>query len=162
MYLLAAEAAAELSTGVGDAMLLKAFAHIETLHARARNSVSPAAAQPKWDANRFSTKQKLIDAIFYERLFELSGEGHEWFDERRKGAEFFIRNFSTPMNAFNQQPGERDLVTGKDVWQFLYQQRVYPVTVPEMLKHMLHAFPLEEIRNNNGISEADQNPYIVK
>jgi hypothetical protein len=162
IYLLAAEAAAELSTGIGDAMWLKAFGHIETIHARARNSVTPAASQPVWAANRFPTKQALIDAIFYERLFELSGEGHEWFDERRKGADFFIRNFSVPMNAFNQTPGERNTVTNLDVWQFLYQQKVYPTTVTEMRKHLLHAFPIDEIRNNNGIEESDQNPYIVK
>jgi starch-binding outer membrane protein, SusD/RagB family len=162
MYLMAAEAAAELSTGVGDAMWNKAFGHIETLHARARNSVTPAATQPKWEANRFTTKQQLVDAVFYERLFELSGEGHEWFDERRKGADFFIRNFSNPINAFNQTPSERNTATNLDVWQFLYQQRVYPNTVTEMRKHLLHAFPIDEIRNNNGIAESDQNPYIVK
>ncbi len=162
MYLLAAEAAAELSNGVGDAMWTKAFAHIETIHSRARNSVMPAATQPKWQANRFTTKRQLVDAVFYERLFELSGEGHEWFDERRKGAEFFIRNFSVPINTFLQQPGERDPATGKDVWQFLYQQRVYPTDIAEMRKHLLHAFPLNEIRNNNGIGEEDQNLYIVK
>lgn len=162
MYLLAAESAAELSVGVGDAMWTKAFTHIETLHARARNSVTPAATQPKWEVNRFTTKQQLVDAIFYERLFELSGEGHEWFDERRKGAQFFIRNFSEPMNAFLQTPSERDTKTDLDVWQFLYQNHVYPTTIDEMKKHMLHAFPIEEIRNNNGISESDQNLYIVK
>ena len=162
MFLMAAEAAAELSSGVGDAMWAKAFAHIETLHARARNSVTPAAAQPKWEANRFSNKQDLIDAIFYERLFELSGEGHEWFDERRKGAQFFIRNFSAKINAFNQTPSERNTANNLDVWQFLYQQRVYPTDVTEMKKHLLNAFPIDEIRNNNGIGDADQNPFIVK
>ena len=162
IYLLAAEAAAELSNGVGDAMWTKAYTHIETLHTRARNTVTPAAPQPKWESNRFTNEQALIDAIFYERLFELGGEGHEWFDERRKGAEFFIRNFSVPINAFLQTPSERDTKTDLDVWQFLYQQRVYPTNVDEMRKHLLHAFPIDEIRNNNGINEEDQNPYIVK
>jgi hypothetical protein len=162
MYLLAAEAAAELSNGVGDAMWVKAFEHIETLHARARNSVTPAATQPKWVANRFTTRQQLIDAVFYERLYELSGEGHEWFDERRKGAEFFIRNFSAPMNAFLQTPSERNTATNLDVWQFLYQRHIYPDNIAEMRKHLLHAFPIDEIRDNNGIGEEDQNLYIVK
>jgi hypothetical protein len=92
----------------------------------------------------------------------LSGEGHEWFDERRKGADFFIRNFSVPMNAFLQTPSERNTTTNLDVWQFLYQQKVYPTTVNEMRKHLLHAFPIDEIRNNNGIEESDQNLYILK
>ena len=162
MYLMAAEAATEMSSGVGDAMWNKAFAHIETLHARARNSVTPAAIQPKWESNRFSSKQQLIDAVFYERLFELSGEGHEWFDERRKGAEFFIRNFSVPMNAFLQEPAQRNTTTNIDAWDLMYQKHVYPTTKDEMLKRMLIPFPITEIMNNNGIEESDQNKYYFQ
>ena len=39
VYLIAAEAAANLSAGTGDANWQKAMGYVETIHARARHSV---------------------------------------------------------------------------------------------------------------------------
>ena len=167
IYLMAAEAAAELSVGPGDLYWQKAFDYIEVIHRRARQSVIPEAEQPRWESDRFQAepdpKQALIDALMFERFYELHGEGHEWFDIRRKGADFLIRNLTHPLNEFNQQPSQQpasDEMVG--FWQVSYLSHIYPETPDEIRRRLLCAFPADEIRVNQSISEADQNPYYVE
>lgn len=166
MYLTAAEAAAELSQAPGDAMWQKAFSHIETIHQRARNSTGGTPAeQPRWENDRFTSKEELIAAIVYERFYEMCGEGHEWFDLRRRGAQFMIDNFSIPMNEFLQQPEQLYPDSPNDNFtNFMYfsASHAYPTTKAEMLKHLLCPFPEAEIRNNSAIDYSDQNPYYVR
>lgn len=162
MYLLAAEAAAELSAGPGDAMWNRAFAHVETIHDRARRSVTPAAAYPQWTTGQFSSKQELIDAIFYERIYEFLGEGQEWFDVRRKGAAFMIRNLNKPMNDFNRLPTEGPGYDNANtpVWQkgyaaMYYLGYEYPETVESLRNRLLCALSEEFVNTNPGIDPAD-------
>lgn len=167
VYLMAAEAAASLSNGIGDANWQKAFNYIEVLHSRARNSVSPAALQPKWEANRFATKDELITAIFYERLFELGGEGHEWFDVRRRGANFFINNVNKPINYFlDNTPSETTKLTSTAKYtpkESLYYvpvgKNVFTESVADMLRSLLCAFPQNAILLNPAVTPEDQNKY---
>ena len=169
LFLIAAEAAASLSGGVGDAYWEKAFSYIEVLHKRARRSVaegSPEAAYPKWEKGRFSTKEELVSAIFWERIYEMHGEGHEFYDMRRRGARWLIDNVTVPINAFLQQPEQgpdlRDPKEGSGYWQTSYFSRVFPTTVPEVRKSLLIAFPDSEIQKNAAIDYDDQNPYVIR
>jgi hypothetical protein len=74
-----------------------------------------------------------------ERQFELLGEGHAWYDTRRRGYEYFLEEVVETHN--NQpNPGNRDYI--------------YPVIV----KNMLMPIPSNEINSNQAISQADQNP----
>lgn len=167
VYLMAAEAAASLSTGMGDVNWQKAFGYIEVLHNRARNSVSPAASQPKWEANRFTTKDELISAIFYERAFELGGEGHEWFDFRRRGANFAIDNVNKPINYFmDNTPSETTKLTAtasftpkESMYYVPVGTKVFTESQSDMLKSLLCAFPQNAILLNPTLTMADQNKY---
>lgn len=170
VFLMAAEAAAELSNGVGDANWSKAMGYIEVIHRRARLSTPDGseAPQPKWEANRFASKQDLVDAIFWERLYELTGEGHEWFDERRKGTAFFARNVIAPLNTFlayyencnnnsTLPPNHPNTYRGR-----MYGNRTFPTTSEELRYRMLCGFPVGEIDRNEAISHNDQNRYIIQ
>ena len=78
MYLISAEAAARLSGGEGDQYWQTALARIETLHSRARKSTDGAeAAFPTWKDRTFSGKDELVNAIIWERSYEMCGEGHD-------------------------------------------------------------------------------------
>jgi hypothetical protein len=130
--------------------------------------VSPAAAQPKWQANRFTTKDELISAIFYERAFELGGEGHEWFDFRRRGAGFAINNVTKPLNSFlDSTPSERTSLSAtatytpkESLYYVLVGTKVFLETPSDMLKSLLCAFPRNAIALNPGLTDADQNKYF--
>ncbi len=169
VYLDAAEACAGLSKAVGDDYWQKCFDYIEVLHKRARHSVKsgPDSAQPKWEAGRFADKKELVSALYWERVFELHGEVHDWFDMRRRGAQWTIDNLCKPMNDFLQEPEQGpdagvpdDGTTG--YWTILYRKQLYPTTVDEVLKGLLCAFPDSEIRANTAISYENQNPYFIK
>ena len=96
VYLNAAEAAAF----IGDEE--KAYKYMEVLHARARNTKA-GAKQPKWTPGQYPTRDSLMTAIFWERMFELCGEaGHEWFDTHRFGARWLVENIAKPKNVFLQ------------------------------------------------------------
>jgi hypothetical protein len=163
IYLMAAEAAAELSNGPGDANWIKAMGYIEDIHRRARFSTTDGieAPQPRWESNRFLDKQELLDAIFWERIYEFTGEGHEWFDERRKGMEFFIRNVTKPFNAFLNQV-EQASGGNSGYRSRMYGNRNMPETPEQMRAGMLCGFPQQEIELNNNIGPEDQNRFIIQ
>ena len=169
IYLVAAEACAGLSTAVGDDWWNKSFEYVEEVHKRARrsNDSGPEASAPKWEAGRFASKEELVSALYWERVFELHGELHDWFDMRRRGAKWTIDNLCRPMNEFLQEP-EQGPGLGDDVdrdtgyWKTLYHGHVYETDVQRVLKGLLCAFPDDEIRNNSAIDYSDQNPYFVK
>lgn len=165
MYLIAAEASAELSTSVGDKYWTDALDYIEKLHERARNT-KIGATQPIWEEGRFSTKEELTTGIFWERVYEMGGELHEWFDMRRRGAQWVIDHITTPFNAFLQEPAQgrslTDAKEGYSYWEATYFSRVFPTTTGPILNGLLCAFPEQEILNNSAIGPEDQNKYIVR
>lgn len=98
VYLNAAEAAAYL----GNHDLAKKY--IEVIHARARHSVPDGevdSKQPSWAGRSFSSDDELLRAIFWERMFELCGEGHEFTDTHRFGAKWISEELAKPINAFH-------------------------------------------------------------
>lgn len=163
IYLLAAEAAAELSNGPGDAYWTAAMNYMEVIHRRARFSTPDGteAPLPRWTANQFGSQQDLLDAIFWERIFELYGEGHEWYEVRRKGSAFWARNVIEPLNAFLALPeNNHNHVMGYR--RNMFGDRTFPTTPEQLRYRRLHPFPNQEIARNNALTPADQNRFIVQ
>lgn len=161
IYLIRAEAAAMLSDGPGDMLWDEAFDLIEILHARARASFDPrtetaprSVTFPRWDPDSFTSKEELRDAIVWERLIELTGECHEWFDTHRYGATWLRDNIALPKNAFTE------LECNEDFYMYAVQMlRPHPETVQDIRKGLLCAFPEPEIRQNTSLTAADQNDF---
>ena len=171
MYLVAAEAAASLSTAPGDAYWQKALANIEVLHNRARHSVDEGeAAYPTWEGRHFAGKEELISEIFWERWYELSCEGHEFFDMRRRGAKFVIDNLIKPVNAFLQEPEQNgqhpdrlaSTISTSGYWQNSWNSTLMSEDVQEIRKGLLCAYPFSELLYNSDLTEADQNDFYTK
>ena len=164
MYLIAAEAAASLSSAKDDAYWQKAMEHMEVIHARARKSV--AEGQPEADYPRMSdwncqTKEDLISAIMWERVFELHGEMHEIFDTHRRGAKFMSDWLCKPVNEYLKMPEQVWNNSGKNKSYFetAFQGYYLPEDYQQLRKSVLYAFPEHEFRNNAAIDYEDQNDF---
>lgn len=117
-----------------------AYNYVNLVLTRARNSVTPAAAQPaNWSG---LTQNEFRIKIMKERQFELLGEGQDWFDTRRRGYQFFLDNLIIPHNTYSP-----NLTSGGVDY-------IYPISV----KNMLLPIPAIELNSNNAMSPADQNP----
>lgn len=163
VYLNAAEACAYL----GDKGA--AVGYVNELLKRARGGSS---AQPEdLDAADFNTNEELITRIFWERCFELGGEGHEYYDTHRFGATWLSENIAKPHNAFLYLPEQDDFsASGKTVdgyrtthfGQPKYgEHQIYPETVSDVRKGLICAFPRDELTYNTALSPSDQNPSEV-
>ncbi len=161
MYLNAAEAAAFIGEEA------KAYGYIGILHDRARRTKS-GAGQPQWTSGQFDSKEKLMTAIFWERMFELCGEaGHEWFDTHRFGATWLVKNISEPKNVFLNLKEQSDETTygykmgnaSMTYKDFYYGTDFSYIEDPEEArKGLLLAFPSREQYYNNKI-ESIKNDY---
>ena len=162
MYLIAAEAAASLSAGPGDAYWQKAMDHMEVIHARARKSV--AEGQPEADYPRMSdwncqTREELISAIMWERVFEMHGENHEVFDTHRRGAKWMSEWLAKPINAFLKMPEQVYGGAEKNYFFRAYHNRYLPEDYDLLRKSVVFSFPEHEFRNNGAIDYEDQNDF---
>lgn len=155
VYLNAAEAAAEL--GLKE----KACSYIEVLHARARGSVpegEPESLMPKWN----SVPTDLRVAIFWERMFEQLGEGHEYDNVHRWGATWMSENITKPKNEFNRRKEQEAFWWGGYVYPHDKTTREpyqYPEDPQDLRKSLLYAYPNSELNYNNSLSSKDQNPF---
>ena len=173
MHLTAAEAAACLCEDPYDEWGEKAHARVEEVHARARASVpdgQPESAYPTWADTDFTTaktmsaRDSLIHAVIWEREFELSGEGHEFFDTHRHGATFLLHHVSIPLNEFLMLPEQQDYLDsdGKKVsgvHSVYYKGRLYPDNASDLRRSMICSFPRLEIQYNKELSEDDKNDF---
>lgn len=160
VYLNAAEAAA----AVGNTQ--KAMDYIGVLHARARRSVADGqqpSAMPDWTGRTFSSQEELLTAIFWERIFELYGEGHEWNETHRHGAQWIVDNICIPKNAFiNDRYENRYIVDETDSCIYPKGFR-YTTDATQTRKGLLASFPYNETLYNKAISSVeDQNDFFVK
>ncbi len=170
VYLIAAEAAANLSAAPGDAWWNKAFANIEVVHKRARHSVpdgQPDSEYPKWEPYRFMTDanpvQSLINGIFWERVFELYSEGHEYWDTHRMGATWLADNIAAPLTAFLLLPEqqydniEKSAPNDRNYTLMHYGSNTPPFhTDPADLRgSLILEFPQQEVVSNHGVSQED-------
>ena len=156
MYLNAAEAAAEL----GD--YDKVYKYMEVIHARARRSVPDGEAEsvaPKWTVGDYSTKEEYRTAIFWERIYELYGEGHEWDETHRHGAQWLVDNISIPNNAFLALKEQNKWYSSGYLYPRTYQVFEYVTDVQTARKGLLYGYPNQEITYNTSLSNVDQNDY---
>lgn len=173
MYLTAAEAAACLCSDPYDTWGEEAQELVEVIHARARRSVpdgQPDSEYPTWKNTDFSAattmspRDSLIHAVVWEREFELSGEGHEFFDTHRHGATFLLQHVAIPMNSFLMRAEQQDYFNadGKNtsgIHTFYYKGRLYPDNASDLRRSMICSFPKHEIQYNRAISENDKNDF---
>jgi len=179
MYLIVAEASAQLCASKGDANWTEAMENIEVIHKRARTKVAgdggTGYSQPKWEADKFDGEsdpvQALRDAIFWEREYEMPFEGHEYFDTHRHGAKWLSRMIARPHEEFLQHPYQKYSSTyseTKDMSAYTAASYVnrffadnnfkYP-SEGDLRKSLRMSFPYDEIVNNLAIDQNDQNKY---
>lgn len=117
----------------------EAYQYVNEVLDRARN-VGGGAGAMEPAAYRELSQAEFRERIRAERLFELLGEGHAWFDTRRFGYEYLLNEVIIP---HNEQP---NFDNSKD---YLY---------PEDPKNLLLPIPLSELSGNGAVDVNDQNP----
>ena len=161
LYLIAAEAAASLSAAPGDAWADKAVSMVNILRDRARHSVdSGASSTPAdWSTADFADKDGLVNAVMWERVIEMMGEGHEWFDTHRRGAAWLRDNIARPANEFYM--GHLPDFNAYVEYHYpgaIAKGRVFPEDITDLRKGLLCAYPESELRLNT--SESKQNDFF--
>lgn len=165
VILYAAEAAASLSSSVGDENWQKAEGYLEMIYARARHSVAAGKADAKYpnvsDWGNLTTSQELVNAIMWERMFELAGENHEFYDTHRRGAKWLSEFIAKPLNAFNALPEQnyKSKDTDKTFFAQHYGEYVFEEDYQKLRKAVVLAYPDKDIRNNTALTEADVNDF---
>lgn len=165
ILLLAAECAAVLDKPQ------EAVDYVNQVLTRARKSTSISQAYPhtydgvsealtpaNWNVADYGDKNKLIKEILMERIFELEHEQHDWFDNRRRGAQFMIDNFIKPINEFNNQNANY----GYMHTTYMQQGRQYSTELKKVRAALLCAFPDTELRYNTSIGYENQNDFIIQ
>lgn len=160
VLLMAAEAAASLSNAPGDENWDKAVDYMNILLERARKSVDEGeAAEPAaWTSASFTSKEELIDAIMWERFYETNGEFQEWFESHRRGAAWLKRNVCAPLLKFLSKDSEAAFKKQS----FNDNTESLERSVSDLRASLLLAFPVQELRRNSSLSEADQNDFYIQ
>ncbi len=118
----------------------KAFSYVNKVLARARTVANGYTKYPAdWSIKECPDKKTFRARIMKEREFELNGEGHEWFDMRRRGLRPFIEQVKHHNRAvkFYKSNG------GGSAGDFIYH---HPET------QMLMPIPLSETSANSLIN----------
>ena len=158
MYFIAAEACARTSsTGrLGDA-----YDYIEVIHARSRASVDEGEADvPRWTKGEHGYGEELITAIFWEKMYEMCGEGHEWFDTHRFGGKWIVKNIYYPSHDFLMLPEQNSKNANGQSYNILWwYDKGYklPLTVENARATLLCEYPEHELIYNTALSYDDQN-----
>ncbi len=156
IYLIAAEASAMLEKSGRNGE--DAYGYIEKLHARARGELDANAVQsesPKWERGQFASKEELVNAIFWESIFETHGEGREWFNSHRQGATWLLENVYEPMHQFLMAPEQASY---RSQWWYNLGFEL-PRTIHNTRCSLLCEYPDYEILYNRNLSQKDQNVY---
>lgn len=170
VYLIAAEACANLCASPSDEFGTEALSYINILLARARKSTTDGSlsTQPAdWQSADFSSKDELIERIFWERAFEMTGEQHEYFDTHRMGAKWLAEHVTKPANEFLFRPEQDDNGASLGHRQAFYgtpshgDGSIYPVIPSEVRKGLICPIPNDELVYNAELSLDDQNPSEI-
>ena len=177
VYLIAAEACANLCSSPGDAYGQEAILYVNILLDRARKSTSdgvPSSQPADWNASTIATKEELIVKIFWERAFEMIGEQHEYFDTHRMGAKWLSDNVTQPHNSFlleaeqNYWEGNKAGYTGAYYGTPTHASLgaednlvIYPEIYSDVRKGLICAFPNDELVFNTALTLDDQNPSEI-
>ncbi len=114
-----------------------AYQYVNEVLTRARNSANPPATEPAdWSG---LTQDEFREAIMKEYQFELLGEGHDWFNNHRRGYQWFKTHVIDNHNSFTPWRG-------------------FDITYPDDPKVMLLPIPSKEISANESLGNDDQNP----
>lgn len=116
-----------------------AYPYVNEVMARARNTAAGVDATAPMDYAGLD-QQSFREQIRSERLFELLGEGHAWFDTRRFGYDFLLNQVIVPHNEHPTFDSDKDYV------------------YPDDPKNLLLPIPLTELSGNSAIDIGDQNP----
>lgn len=153
VYLISAEAAASMSGVPGDDWWVKAVSRVNDIRRRARQSTDGAEASMPKDlaVDECSTSEELVNMVLWERVMELSGEGHEWFDTHRKGAKWLSDNIARPANRFYM-----DNPYMEQYWNYTYvgakaRGYIFPEDVNDLRKSLLVALPITELTYNTDL-----------
>lgn len=110
-----------------------AFKYVNEVLDRARSN-GKGTYPLSWDITKIPTKEDFRKKIAWERMYELIGEGHEFFEARRRGKDFLVNEFISVHNNFNDPvlaPAYRTKETGDEIMHLV--------------------IPLSESSNNNSI-----------
>ena len=167
VYLIAAEACANLCESASDAYGTKAVDYVNVILERARNSVDgePAAEPQAWTASKFNnSKEALVNAIFWERCYEMPFEHHEYFDTHRMGARWLAENIAKPKNAFlylNEQEDYTRDGTDYSGYRTIYYGRDFRYDEDPALvrKGLISSYPYDELIYNTclDVNKSDPN-----
>lgn len=159
VYLIAAEACANLSNDPSDTYGSKAKDYVNVILERARKSFGDEeSVEPRaWNDRKFNNKEDLINAIFWERCYELNGECHEYFDTHRMGAKWLAGNISVPKNKFlNLKEQNADECYYKyDLYGRDFQ---YNEDWELVRKGLICAYPYKELVYNNCLNPGVNDP----
>jgi len=131
--------------------------NVNKLLERSRNSSGGADSIPVdiqlTDFNSIPGKtpqEAFSDRIMVERLAELVGEGHEWFDSRRKGIKYLKGIFENHNKRLDKAAEEGIIDSSVDHY--------FPLDDSLVNKNMLLPIPQQVIDINNKITIENQNP----
>lgn len=168
VYLIAAEACANLCESASDAYGTKAVDYVNVILERARNSVDgePAAEPQAWTASKFNnSKEALVNAIFWERCYEMPFEHHEYFDTHRMGARWLAENIAKPKNAFlylNEQEDYTRDGTDYSGYRTIYYGRDFRYDEDPALvrKGLISSYPYDELIYNTCLDVNKSDPNL--
>ena len=167
VYLIAAEACANLCSSVSDLYGTKAIDYVNVILDRARKSVDgePAAEPRAWTTSRFDSKEDLINGIFWERCYEMPFEHHEYFDTHRMGARWLAENIAKPKNVFLYLDEQEDYTNnGIDYngYRTLYygQNFRYDEDWTLVRKGLISAYPYDELIYNTCLDVNKSDPNL--
>ena len=140
VYYIAAEAAMHTAAGEGAARDLV-------------NEVHKRAGTPKWET------AITVDDIVWDKLFELCGEGHSYYEVRRLGARWFNDNIIKARDFFFDTMGEEgesymSVYFGRSDFRYDFEGDMTKVRGA-----LLCEFPKEELTANPAMSTADKNDF---
>ncbi|WP_321281754.1 RagB/SusD family nutrient uptake outer membrane protein [Marinifilum fragile] len=116
-----------------------AYQYVNEVLDRARNSAdSPSTEPADWSG---LSQEQFREAIMAEYNFELLGEGHDWFNARRRGYEYFKTHV---IDAHNNT----------SAYDF---SKLRDVEYPDNERTMVFPIPATEITSNPNVSASDQN-----
>ena len=170
VILTAAEASAGLCDTPRDQYGKKAVMYVNKILKRARQStnksetyphvydgVSEAASPKDWSVDSFIDREELINTIIWEKVFEQDYEFHSFFETRKRGANWYVRNFVKPYNAFMKESAnirlhDSGINKGLDREEDIEKVRC----------GLLIAYPERELRYNTELGYRAQNDFYIE
>ena len=105
-----------------------------------------------------------FNTIMWERVFELAGENHEFFDTHRRGAKWMSEWLCKPLNEFNSQPEQKTYMYNSSSKTFMTlhygsDDFKFEEDVQKLRAAVILAYPDKDIRNNTSLTDADVNDF---